>query len=55
MKPLLDILFRWVIALTFGNVALLTLMLLALIMWDREFLLMAGNIKERILYNNQNK
>jgi hypothetical protein len=55
MKPLLDILFRWAIALTIGSIVMLFLMLLALIMWDGEFLLMAHNMKERILYDNQNK
>lgn len=55
MKPLLDFLFRWAIALTIGNIVMLSLMLLALIMWDIEYFLLADKIKDRILYKDQNE
>ena len=55
MKPLLNILFKWVVALTLGSIAMLSLFLLAFIMWDGEFLLIADNMQERIFNDNQNK
>ena len=55
MKPLLNILFKWVVALTLGNITMLSLILLAFIMWDGEFIIIADNMKKRLFNDNQNK
>jgi hypothetical protein len=56
MKPLLNFIFKWLVAGTLGNIAAYSLMLIALFMWDKRYMKMANDVMNMITINdNQNK
>jgi hypothetical protein len=52
MKPLLNFLFKGIVFITLGNIVCISLYLLALIMWDSQYMKASSDIWEQFWSKN---